>query len=90
MVLIMGEEEENAVEFLAKLSKPPNEEFVEIGRYANTQHTIYTIKKPLQEKVERAAEILKTTPDNLIQNIIEEKLRVIGALKLEDIEALQH
>lgn len=65
---------------LLELSKPPNEEFVEMSKYANTQHTIYTIKRSLQEKVERVAEMLKTTPEILLQNIIEEKVREIKAL----------
>ena len=71
---------------LLELSKPPNEEFVETERYANTQHTIYTFKKPLQEKVERVAEVLKTTPHILVQSIIEEKIREMVALDRGDIE----
>ena len=76
------------VRALLGLSKPPHEEFVEMGRYKNTQHTIYTFKKPLQEKVERVAEVLKTTPHILLQNVVEELARKVAVLKREDIEAL--
>jgi len=78
-----------SVRALLRLLNPPGEKLLEIDKYANTKHVIYTVKKPLQEKVERAAEMLKTTPEILVQNIIEEKLREIAPLKLEDIEALQ-
>jgi len=74
---------------LLRLLKPPKEKFLEVSKYANTNHTIYTVKSPLHEKIERCAEKLNTTPDTLAQNIMEEKLREIEALKPEDIEMLQ-
>jgi len=61
---------------------------VQVGKYVNMNHTLYTVKRPLQEKVEKAAKKLKTTPDAHIQNITEEKLRKIVLLKQEDVEAL--
>jgi len=71
---------------LLSLVKPPGKKLLEIGKYKNTDYAIYTVKKPLQERVEGVAVILKTTPEILVQNIIEEKLREIMALKRGDIE----
>ena len=75
---------------LLRLLNPPGKKLLEIGKYKNTKYAIYTVEKPLQEKVERAAEKLKVTTEILVQNIIEEKLREIATLKLEDIEASRH
>ena len=75
---------------LLGLLKPPREKLLEIGKYANTRHAIYTVKKRLQEKIERAAEKVNTKPEVLVQNIIEEKLREFAALEQEDVEAIQH
>ena len=75
---------------ILRVLKPPREKLLEMAKYANTQHALYTVKKRLQEKIERAAEKVNTTPEVLVQNIIEEKLREFAALKQEDVEAIQH
>ena len=90
MVLIMKEEEEKmqravALKRLLELSKPCEEELVEMMKSENTMDVSYMIKGSLYRKVKGLAETLKTTENILIQNIVEMKLREI-ALRREEIE----
>ncbi len=59
---------------LLQLSDPPRDRFVEVGKYTNASYAVYMVRKSLHERVEKASEILGTTPEVFIQNTIEEKL----------------
>ncbi len=75
--------------WIVRLLKPPTMNLVSVSKYANTNCAIYTVKRSLHEKVERAAKTFGTTPKILIQNILEEKLREIRSLKRKEIEAVE-
>lgn len=74
---------------LAGLREPHEGNLISINRYSNMHWAVYTVKMTLHEKIERAARILMTTPQILVQNIIEERLREIIALDQEDAKVLE-
>jgi len=73
---------------LLKLLKPPRKKLLEINKYAKSDRLQITVEKTLYEKVIEATEILKMTPDTVLQNMMKKELKEVAALKSEDIEAL--
>jgi hypothetical protein len=66
---------------LSKLSKEPREQLIKIGKYGNSDIVLAAIRKALFNRIEKACRALDTTPETLIQNIIEEKLGEIFTFK---------
>jgi hypothetical protein len=77
------------MDWLPQLLRPPEKKLIEVSKYVNTSRVIYIVEKSLHEKVEGVAVRLKTTPDILIQRIIEEMIKEANALAQRDIELVQ-
>lgn len=55
--------------------KPTEEKLIAIEKYRNSNFVFFAMKKSLYERIERVSDILRTTPEILIQSAIEENIR---------------
>jgi hypothetical protein len=64
---------------ILRILKPPRQKLLEIQKYRNANNVLVFINKALYKRIEKTCEMLSTTPEILVQNIIEGKLTEISA-----------
>jgi len=74
------------VKQLLRLLNPPKEKMLQIKEYKNSKFVLFFVKKSFYEKIEKISEMLNTTPEILVQNLIEANLRKLASLNYEVIE----